>query len=301
LSDPNEQWFCYRRGEQLGPISQAELERWIAEGRLGPEDLLWREGMPNWAPAAAAAPEHFVGPGVAQAGAYAVNPAGLTNVPPPPGGEARDVGEITAAARERLRGDWGLPIGFSVLFVVISFAVGAVPYLGSLVWLFVGPAFMLGEIIFFLNYVRRGQAEIGQMFKGFERFGAALGAYLLIGLLTLLGYLALIVPGVILTLMFSQTFYILADDRSYGVWDAMMRSKQIMHGHKLRLFELHLRMFLWSLACLLTCGIGYIWLLPYYSASLAIFYDDLPKSGAYPVVVKALPAEMAGPAQIPAE
>jgi len=45
------QWYLARDGQQFGPISEAELGKFIELGHLQPTDLLWREGFPDWRPA----------------------------------------------------------------------------------------------------------------------------------------------------------------------------------------------------------------------------------------------------------
>jgi hypothetical protein len=45
------QWYLARDGEQFGPISDAEMARFVELGHLKPTDLLWREGFPDWRPA----------------------------------------------------------------------------------------------------------------------------------------------------------------------------------------------------------------------------------------------------------
>ena len=45
------QWYLAREGQQFGPISEAELAKFIELGHLQPNDLLWRDGFPDWRPA----------------------------------------------------------------------------------------------------------------------------------------------------------------------------------------------------------------------------------------------------------
>ena len=45
------QWYLAREGQQYGPLSDAELAKFIELGHLQPNDLLWREGFPDWRPA----------------------------------------------------------------------------------------------------------------------------------------------------------------------------------------------------------------------------------------------------------
>jgi uncharacterized membrane protein len=49
----------------------------------------------------------------------------------------------------------------------------------------------------------------------------------------------------------------------------------MMQGHKGKSFCLYLRFFWWSLLCILTFGIGYLWLGPYVQIAKANFYDDI--------------------------
>ena len=45
------QWYLAREGQQYGPLSEAELAKLVELGHLQPNDLLWREGFPDWRPA----------------------------------------------------------------------------------------------------------------------------------------------------------------------------------------------------------------------------------------------------------
>jgi GYF domain 2 len=45
------QWYLARDGRQFGPLSEAELAKFIDLGHLQPTDLLWRDGFADWRPA----------------------------------------------------------------------------------------------------------------------------------------------------------------------------------------------------------------------------------------------------------
>jgi hypothetical protein len=45
-------WYYARGGRQFGPVPAEEVSGKLASGELTPQDLLWREGMSNWQPAA---------------------------------------------------------------------------------------------------------------------------------------------------------------------------------------------------------------------------------------------------------
>jgi hypothetical protein len=47
----NHQWYLARDGQQYGPLAEVELVKFIELGHLHPNDLVWREGFPDWRPA----------------------------------------------------------------------------------------------------------------------------------------------------------------------------------------------------------------------------------------------------------
>ncbi len=157
----------------------------------------------------------------------------------------------------------------------INLASSMLPFAGGVISLLVGGPIALGLAILFLAIARSEGAQLGMLFDGFRRFGDALGAYLLVAIFTLLWTLLLIVPGIIAAISYSMTYFILRDDHSVGPLDAIRRSKKMMQGNKWKFFCLQWRFFWWTLLCVLTCGIGFLWLQPYIMTSAALFYEDL--------------------------
>lgn len=47
-------WYYESQGQQQGPVSEAELDRLLAEGKITNDTLVWREGMTAWTPLATA-------------------------------------------------------------------------------------------------------------------------------------------------------------------------------------------------------------------------------------------------------
>jgi hypothetical protein len=44
-------WYYSKGGQQSGPVSVDQLRQMVASGQVGPQDLVWRDGMANWLPA----------------------------------------------------------------------------------------------------------------------------------------------------------------------------------------------------------------------------------------------------------
>lgn len=46
------EWYYATGGQQLGPVNTEELRSLLRDGNVKPSDLVWKDGMPDWAPAA---------------------------------------------------------------------------------------------------------------------------------------------------------------------------------------------------------------------------------------------------------
>ncbi|MDD4213045.1 MAG: DUF975 family protein, partial [Bacilli bacterium] len=135
--------------------------------------------------------------------------------------------------------------------------------------------FQLGQCRFFLDLIRGDKLEIGRLFYGFKYFRRAAAPYMLMMLYIMLWYCLLIIPGIVATLSYAMTFYVLADHPEMTAREVLSRSKRIMAGNRLKLCWLSLRFIGWGILALMTCYIGMLWLMPYISTSFAAFYEDV--------------------------
>jgi uncharacterized membrane protein len=181
-------------------------------------------------------------------------------------------------SREALKGKWGNAIVTFIIYALITASVGSMGDLGPFLSLLLAGPLSLGVAIFALAVARGKDASVELIFEGFKQFMTALTAYLLVITVVLLWTILLIIPGIIALLAYSMTFYIIADEPSIKPADALIKSKRIMKGYKLKLFYLYLHFFLLAILCTLTLGIGFLWLIPYVHVTMATFYDDLKAS-----------------------
>jgi len=72
-----------------------------------------------------------------------------------------------------------------------------------------------------------------------------------------------------------MAFYILNDNPGMSAMAALNQSKEMMEGHKGKLFLLGLSFIGWWILCILTLGIGFLWLTPYVELTMANFYEEL--------------------------
>ncbi len=188
---------------------------------------------------------------------------------------------LMRASREALRGKWGMAILTFFIYALLTTTSGTMRTHGSYLTisstltLIIGGPLALGAAIFSLSIARGKEARLEEIFQGFNNFGTALVTYLLLLLYIFLWTLLIIVPGIIAALGYSLTFYILADDPNIKPQDALKKSKSMMDGYKEKLFYLWLRFLLLAILCILTLGIGFLWLIPYVHVTMAKFYDDV--------------------------
>lgn len=80
---------------------------------------------------------------------------------------------------------------------------------------------------------------------------------------------------VLITLRFAMTTYLLLDYDAIGPVQSLKESAQLMKGHKGRYFYLSISFFGVLFLGFLTCGIGFLWTMPYMETTIAFFYRDL--------------------------
>ncbi|TLU87311.1 MAG: DUF975 family protein [Chlorobium sp.] len=204
---------------------------------------------------------------------------------------------LTSQAREALRGKWGLGVGTAAvvfllmvvlqfLFIVISISIAGpsaseeslklfTNIINILLSILIDGPMAAGLSYFILSLSRKQDAKLSQVFSGFNIYGLCVGTYVLKIVFIFFWSLLLFIPGIIATLSYSMTYFIIADNNFITPLEAITKSKEMMRGNKWKFFCLGLRFVGWSLLCVFTFGIGFLWLVPYWNVSYAQFYDDL--------------------------
>lgn len=139
----------------------------------------------------------------------------------------------------------------------------------------IGTTVQLGYSKYLLKLHDGEEAELRDLFSEFHRFGDAFVMGLLRSLYTFLWTLLFIIPGIIAAYKYAMAHFILLENPGMKPKDAITASKEMMDGHKFELFCLGLSFFGWSLLCIMTLGIGSLWLNPYVNASYAAFYRQI--------------------------
>ena len=119
------------------------------------------------------------------------------------------------------------------------------------------------------------------IFSRFSYFGNALLLRFLMFVKIFLWTLLFIVPGIVASFRYALAPYLMAEHPDMTASEAIEQSKQLMQGHKARLFWLKLSFIGWYLLSALTMGVGWVFLAPYPKAAEAAFY--LERTGRLPL------------------
>lgn len=170
-----------------------------------------------------------------------------------------------------------LPDGVSKdLILMIVLILLAVILVAVIVGFFVPSVIEIGYMRFNLDLVDEiKEASIGSVFGYFRFWKTAFCAKFLQVLYISLWSLLFIIPGIIASYSYAMTPYILAENPNLRASEAIEISKQMMEGNRWRLFCLQWSFIGWELLCLLTLGIGKLWLVPYTQAATAAFYREI--------------------------
>ena len=204
--------------------------------------------------------------------------------------------ELRAQARERLEGQWGTFVLMTFLMLVIQTILQIPGYIGSLLEI-LSPENVLASLSFsnisnilsllalplswgltvsLLRNHREESVDLENLFDGFRggRYTRVFCALFLVRLFTFLWTLLLIIPGIMKAFSYALTPYILLDEPELTAKQAISRSCELMQARRWKLFCLYFSFIGWGILCLLTFGIGFLWLAPYMNASIAAFYED---------------------------
>lgn len=178
--------------------------------------------------------------------------------------------DIKLSAKQMLAGVWPLAIAVMVVNSLIEGAGSSIQGIGLV--LVSGPLAM-GVAGFYLKLARGEEPEFLDMFNGFRHYVNCFVAGLLEYIIVAVFCLLLVVPGIIKSLAYSQTYYILSDHPDMDGWSALKASEEMMKGHKEELFMIWLSFLPWVLACVFVVPIFYFG--PYYRAAMTEYYCRL--------------------------
>lgn len=165
------------------------------------------------------------------------------------------------------------PTTLIVVAAIICFAMLFI----MLVALIISSIVRVGYAQFNLDIVDGSDARVRTLFSRTSQMDVALRAILLMIFRVFLGCL-LIIPGIMMSYSYAMVDFVLAENPDMNAREALSESCRIMRGNRFKLFCLQLSFIGLAFLCLLTLGIGFIWLNPYQNATIAAFYREAKRN-----------------------
>jgi hypothetical protein len=311
-------------GKEYGPVSAEKIRDWIAAGRANSQTQCKREGDSAWSTLGSLADFS------ASFGATPPPASGTPAAAAPAAGEWQQCNVDPKAYAEAIRASgarvdvfeclslsfklWTsnfLPlVGATTLVILVQFAIGIVPLLGSLAGLLLNGVFYGGLYYYYLGKVRGEHRDIGDVFAGFKRglvplilcsllqtaimigvalvFMAPWFGFIISTMLTHGGDIVMPVMapwlivmtciGVLVVLYFGVSVcfsFILVIDKGFGPWNALVTSWRVVTSNWFSVFFTLLLAVLLGALGLIALFIGILLTIPVTIGAVVYAYESL--------------------------
>ncbi|HHX93719.1 MAG TPA: DUF975 family protein [Tenericutes bacterium] len=157
---------------------------------------------------------------------------------------------------------------FLIVFSILTFFTGTL--------FLIGP-FLVGISYVYMKVVRDNEFDLRNFFYGFENKNVVANVFteFLKNIFILAWTILFIVPGIIKSLSYAMTPYILADDNKIKTRSALRKGKLMMTGYKMELFKLNLSFIGWWFLVFLTLGLALFYVSAYYRVATFLFYEKI--------------------------
>ena len=165
-------------------------------------------------------------------------------------------------------------IGFSVVTLIVIFALSAKAGLGQVLVYIIGPPLWSGFLIVAMKLLLNQATEVNDFTKGFK-FVLPLLLYSVVSSVFIsIGFVLLILPGIYLVVGYLFTTWLIVD-RKLDFWPAMELSRKTVHKHWFEVFGFFLVLCLINFGGLLLLGFGMLVTIPWTMCTLTVAYKDV--------------------------
>ena len=203
-----------------------------------------------------------------------------------------DVGVVLGEAWDRLKGSKRILLGgFLLIYLAMFVVIGGLGVLlglnnadpgKSILWqliiqllaLAIIYPFMAGVILTAARHMAGQPIAFADLFANYGNPAKLVGAGLLVQLLTMIGFVLFIIPGIYLSVAYVLTGALITE-RNMGVWEAMEASRKIVTKHWLSVFAIGLVVGFAMGVSALFLAIPLIWTMPWGLLSLGVVYRNL--------------------------
>ncbi len=296
-------WHYTKNGEKQPPVTETELRRKLADRELDPQqDLGWTAGMDNWQPLGAISAlqdpvlNPYAPPMTAPGELLATREnEGLMEIPP--GSVQLDVMACVKRAWHLTTQHFGVIFLTGLAYLGVSLVLG---FVEGFVTALLMPAEARADAFNFhpamipiqivstlvtiglaggltkvgLNLCSGREASPAQLFGEFGKLLKLVGSSILFYILFLLGFVLLIVPGIMVALRLSY-FMTAIVDRDMGPVEALKYSWNLTRNNSLNLIGLWFMLLIITLAGIIALLVGLVFAIPVATLAVTLAYRFL--------------------------
>lgn len=185
------------------------------------------------------------------------------------------VGDSISQGFDIFKANMGGFVAFTLIVFVINIVLSFIPFASIVVS---GP--LSAGFFIMAHHIRTGKSfEFGTFFKGFDKIGQLILLALISGILTVIGFVFLIIPGIYLAVGYSlATLFVLFYNHEF--WDSMEWSRKIVSKQWFGFFGFFIVLGFLNLAGAIALGVGVLFTIPIsYCAIYAAFAQITGASG----------------------
>ena len=267
--------------QQAGPYDIEGVNQMLSANQVAPETLGWMQGMANWE---AISSESFksMGVGVQESNTSSVATTGAPEASQTKKMPSQEVKSTTQPVESGKSGTFkiGKAIGDAFSFYKANIV-------GSIAWLILAgmiSVIPLANLIVPLmgvnfytcvrNFRVSGQeTSIGELFDFSDALDKIIGP-IVVGILIAIGFICLIIPGIILTFMWAFTPCVQGDRVELTFIQAMKESKRLAKGNYIKIFFFVIILGILAFSGFLLLGFGALITLPVAHVALYCAYDQ---------------------------
>ena len=265
---------------EYGPVSADQVRQWITEGRANVETQTQLEGGGEWKP-------------LAQFHEFATALAAKTTpASPPPRISTAETNRVIAEVLARkprldisdcfsrswnlMKENFWLLVGANAVIFLVLTGLTFIPFVGHAAGVVFTFVLVAGLDLVFLKRLHGEPTDVGQAFAGFSiQFVPLMLASIVAHVLTFIGLLACVVPGIYLLVAWWMFVPLLIIDKGLDFWPAMEASRKVVNRYWWPCFGLFLLTCLVGLVGAVFLIVGLFLTLPLAVGATVYAYEDL--------------------------
>jgi hypothetical protein len=165
-------------------------------------------------------------------------------------------------------------IGFSVVALIVLFALNGKTGLGQVLGYVIGPPLWAGFLIVAMKLLKNQPTEVNDFTSGFKFILPLLLYSVVSSVFISIGLVLLIVPGLYLVVGYVFTTWLIVD-RRLDFWPAMELSRKTVHKHWFEVFGFLLLLLLINFGGALFFIVGLLVTMPWTLCTLTVAYRDV--------------------------